>query len=368
MGDVHSELGKNDVPSNPFFLRDFPMSQIADKPLVSVIVPTFNSSTTIGRTLRSIASQSYRKLEIIAVHDGGSKDNTLEVLEDLRREMANLRIIKTRHIGRSAARNVGWMAAAGEIFFFADSDEIYMDDYVEVGVEKIISENAAGVTITGSSLADEDSVLGRIYMEVYSRLQKEKQRANTAKLNWAWIFKRDAIESVGGYDEDLDQAEDKDIFIRIRGNGGKFAVVLGDHWHHLRPSKMSTYLRKTWDGSKRRVRFSMKHNHKKEMLINLAPSIAVILYLASVAISLTIFAYITLVGFLILSTGAAYKWIKWSSVTEWRLTGLFVLLMILTRIVTSFGYLYGFAVVTLGGIRGPNQRTASQILDQPQVH
>ena len=344
------------------------MSQMQDKPLVSVIVPTFNSSTTIGRTLRSIASQSYRKLEIIAVHDGGSKDNTLEVLEALGRDISNLRIIKTRHIGRSAARNVGWKAAAGEIFFFADSDEIYMDDYVEVGVEKIVSENAAGVTITGSSLADEDSVLGRIYMEVYSRLQKEKQRASTAGLNWAWIFKREAIESVGGYDEDLDQAEDKDIFIRIRENGGKFAVVLGDHWHHLRPSKMSSYLRKTWGGSKRRVRFSMKHNHKREILINLAPSIAIILYLASAAISLTIFAYVTLLGLLLLSIGAGYKWIKWSSVTEWRLTGLFVLLMILTRIITSFGYLYGLAIVTFGGVRRANHGTASRILDQPQLH
>ena len=348
------------------------MSQIEEKeeekPLVSVIVPTFNSSTTIGRTLRSIANQSYRRMEIIAVHDGGSKDNTLEVLEDLRRDMPNLRIIKTTHIGRSAARNVGWKAAAGDVFFFADSDEIYMDDYVAVGVEKIVSENVSGVTITGSSLVDEDSLLGRIYVEVYSRLQKEKQRASTAGLNWAWIFRREAIESVGGYDEDLDQAEDKDIFIRIRGNGGKFAVVLGDHWHHLRPSKMSTYLRKTWNGSKRRVRFSIKHNHKKEILINLAPSIAIILYLASAAISLTFFAYLTLLGLLLLSIGGAYKWIKWSSVTAWRLTGLFVLLMILTRIVTSFGYLYGMAMVTLGGIRRPNQRSASQILDQPQLH
>lgn len=342
------------------------MSQIADKPLVSVIVPTFNSSTTIGRTLRSIDRQSYSRVEIIAVHDGGSIDNTLEVLEDLTKDMANLRIIKTRHIGRSAARNVGWKAAAGEIFFFADSDEIYMDDYVEVGVEKIVSENAAGVTITGSSLADEDSLLGRIYTEVYSNLQKEKQRASTAGLNWAWIFKREAIEAVGGYDEDLDQAEDKDIFIRIRGNGGKFAVVLGDHWHHLRPSKMSSYLRKTWGGSKRRVRFSMKHNHKKEILINLAPSITIILYLASAAVSLTIFAYITLLGILLLTIGAAYKWIRWSSITEWKLTGLFVLLMILTRIITSFGYLYGLAMVTFGGFRRPNHGTASQILD-PQL-
>ncbi len=186
-------------------------------------------------------------------------------------------------------------------------------------------------------------------------------------MNWAWIFKREAIESVGGYDEDLDQAEDKDIFIRIRGNGGKFAVVLGDHWHHLRPSKMSSYLRKTWGGSKRRVRFSMKHDHKREILTNLAPSITIILYLASAAISLTIFAYVTLLGLLLLSVGATYKWIKWSSVTEWRLTGLFVLLMILTRIITSFGYLYGLAIVTFGGVRRANHR-ASRILDQPQLH
>ena len=57
-----------------------------------------------------------------------------------------MRILSTPHLSRSAARNVGWKAASGEIFFFADSDEIYKEEYVSLAVNQIRSDDKPSET------------------------------------------------------------------------------------------------------------------------------------------------------------------------------------------------------------------------------
>ena len=76
------------------------------KPTVSVIIPTYNRSYIVGRSIRSVLAQSYRDFEIIVVDDG-STDNTEEIV----RSFKNHRLRYIRHKknqGISAARNTRW--------------------------------------------------------------------------------------------------------------------------------------------------------------------------------------------------------------------------------------------------------------------
>src|ERR1700682_2906188 len=87
-------------------------------PLVSVIMPAFNSERFVTQALESVLAQDYRPIEVIAVDDGSS-DGTL----DLIRAQPNVTCLRQQHRGASAAYNTGIASARGGILAFIDSDD-----------------------------------------------------------------------------------------------------------------------------------------------------------------------------------------------------------------------------------------------------
>lgn len=90
---------------------------------VSVIVPVFNASKYIGKTLDSIINQDFDSYEIIVVDDG-STDNSLEIInETLEKTEIPHKIIHQENAGVSVARNVGIDASTGDYLVFIDADD-----------------------------------------------------------------------------------------------------------------------------------------------------------------------------------------------------------------------------------------------------
>ena len=95
--------------------------------LVSIIVPTHNSSKFISKTIYSILNQSYQNFELIIVDDC-STDKTFEILKKL--QLKNKKIIKilktTKNYGTGAGpRNLGIKNSNGELISFNDSDDVW---------------------------------------------------------------------------------------------------------------------------------------------------------------------------------------------------------------------------------------------------
>lgn len=100
------------------------------KPLISVIVPTFNRAKTIARTIDSILLQTYTNFEIIIVEDG-SLDETLEILKKYTDE--RIRIIRhEQNKGVTAAKNTGLNNIGGEWFTILDSDDEMIPQALEM--------------------------------------------------------------------------------------------------------------------------------------------------------------------------------------------------------------------------------------------
>ncbi|MBQ6223091.1 MAG: glycosyltransferase family 2 protein [Solobacterium sp.] len=98
-------------------------------PTVSVIVPCYNSSGTVERTLDSLRAQTLRDMEIVVINDG-SKDNTLEVLEKYAETYPdfNMHIYSKENEGIAEARNFGLRHVTGEYIGFLDSDDYTTED------------------------------------------------------------------------------------------------------------------------------------------------------------------------------------------------------------------------------------------------
>ncbi len=91
-------------------------------PLISIIMPVYNSEKFIRHTLESVRRQTYRNLEVLMIDDG-STDGTARILSEYVELDRRFHMIQVQNGGASAARNVGLEAATGEWLGFADSDD-----------------------------------------------------------------------------------------------------------------------------------------------------------------------------------------------------------------------------------------------------
>ena len=100
-----------------------------DYPLVSIIIPTYNSSDYITETLTKLEKQTYPNFEIVIVNDG-SKDNTSNVLREYGLTHSRLIIINKENGGVSSARNTGIRKAQGQFICFMDDDDEIDPNYL----------------------------------------------------------------------------------------------------------------------------------------------------------------------------------------------------------------------------------------------
>ena len=101
---------------------------IEKKPLVSVIIPTFNRATMVVEAVDSVLAQSYQPLEIIVVDDG-STDDTAVRLSGYGERIKVIRRPLNR--GVSAARNCGIRQSCGHYLALLDSDDLWLPDKIE---------------------------------------------------------------------------------------------------------------------------------------------------------------------------------------------------------------------------------------------
>ncbi len=125
-----------------------------ERPLISVIVPVYGVEESLDACVESIATQTYRNLEIILVDDG-SPDQCPQLCDRWAARDSRIRVIHQRNGGPSAARNAGIEASRGEYLGFVDSDDDIAEDMYETLLRNMLREQA-DISIIGTSLVGED--------------------------------------------------------------------------------------------------------------------------------------------------------------------------------------------------------------------
>jgi len=192
------------------------------KPLISVIIPTYNRGWIIKEAIDSVLSQDYRDFELIIVDDG-STDNTLEILNSYQDDIT---VLRQNNHGVSAARNRGIMAASGRFVAFLDSDDLWLPqklssqvDYFNLNPDAIICQT--------------EEIWIRKSVRVNPKKRHKKPRGMIFEQSLALclvspsavMIRRSLFDEVGFFDEKLPVCEDYDLWLRI---SCRFPVYLID--------------------------------------------------------------------------------------------------------------------------------------------
>lgn len=199
------------------------------KPLVSIIIPTYNRANLICETINSIIAQTYFNWECIIVDDG-STDDTSDIInkyvkEDKRFQYYQRPVKKIK--GPSSCRNFGIEKANGEFIIFLDSDDLFTKNCIENRIAFAQFNLEFDLWIFKTMVFDIDPEKG---YQIFNTILDDYSDKIYLKLFFEGyhpfcvlspLWRTEKIKKIGGFDERLMVAEDPDLHIRAFLNGLK---------------------------------------------------------------------------------------------------------------------------------------------------
>jgi glycosyltransferase involved in cell wall biosynthesis len=206
-----------------------------DRPIVSVVIPTYNRKDFLGRAVASVLNQTFQSFEIIVVDDA-SQDNAEATVRGFR----DGRLKYVRHTfrkGGSAARNTGILESRSDYVAFLDDDDEWLPKKLEKQIAVLEQSPAStGAVYTGYFVVDSLSGANLRERTAVKRgnLLNELLVHNCVGGTSSVIVKRECFERVGLFDEDLPSFQDYDLWIRM-GREYNFDCIsepLGKYYVH----------------------------------------------------------------------------------------------------------------------------------------
>ncbi|MDR8393380.1 glycosyltransferase family 2 protein [Aliifodinibius sp. S!AR15-10] len=187
------------------------------KPLVSVIIPTYNRSKLLKRAIDSVLQQTYSHLECLVVDDA-STDNTNEVIAEYEDE----RIIYIRHNENkhvSVARNTGIKHAGGKYLAFLDDDDEWLPSKLEKQVQVFESvDSKVGLIYCWMDFYDGKKLIQQRHPKLRGDIFKETLSSQPIGNASTLLVKTEIAEEIGGFDTNLPRGNDGDFIRRICQN------------------------------------------------------------------------------------------------------------------------------------------------------
>lgn len=212
------------------FLKSIPALKL--RPLVSIIMPTWNRASSLMAAIESVLAQTYASWELLIIDDG-STDSTSAVLAQV--YDARVIILHMGHAGAATARNVGLANAKGEFIAYHDSDNRWKPYFLEVMLRFLLDKNLEGAYSAIHYHAPEGSRYIGTPMHI-----ENLSWANFIDLN-AFVHSRQLTERLGNFDPRLRRMIDWDLILRYaRGTQIAFAPFIGvDYCAGEQPNRIS---------------------------------------------------------------------------------------------------------------------------------
>ena len=179
---------------------------------ISVVIPTFNRISLVARAIDSVLKQSLNPYEIIVVDDG-SDDGTSEMINN---KYKSIKLIQQQNNGVSAARNNGIKHAKGDWIALLDSDDEWTEKKLENQVDRLIKAPEYDFCHT-------NEIWIRNGVRVNQRKKHEKYGGyifdkclDICRISPSSVlFRKNILDHVGWFDNQLPVCEDYDLWLRI---------------------------------------------------------------------------------------------------------------------------------------------------------
>lgn len=187
-------------------------------PRISVLMPCFNHGAFISEAIESVLAQTFQDLEIIVVDDGSTEASTKTALSNLNTPRTT--VLRTPNQGLPAARNHAARHASGPLFCALDADDRLAPTWFAKAVSVLDGQsNLSFVSHWLETFGDEHWTWRPERCDLPALLAR-----NT--VNGAALVRREAFETVGGYDESMrDGCEDWDFWLRLVERGFEGTII-----------------------------------------------------------------------------------------------------------------------------------------------
>ena len=196
------------------------------QPLVSIIIPTYNTARYLEEAVNSALGQTYKNKEIIVVDDG-STDNTREILDVYIRKGV-IKYIYQKNKGLAGARNTGIMSARGEYVALLDADDLFKLDKVEKQLRYLNNCPDCDFCYCDVLLFQDNrpNKFFRYDYKYYSgSIFKYLLRQNFINPSTLFFHRKNIIDKFGLFNESLRRVEDLEYYLRVSLAGAKFCFL-----------------------------------------------------------------------------------------------------------------------------------------------
>jgi len=219
---------------------------------VSVIIPVYNGQKTIGETLNSIISQSYKNLEIIVVDDG-SIDNSAEIVKSIKDK--RIKYYKIKNSGAPARpRNFGIKKSQGEFVAFCDQDDLWAEKKIARQLfyyQKNSQKKEIGIICTEAVIIDDrGKKINKNTPHFSGFLPSIETRESLFYSNFitacSAVVPKNILEEFYPLDESLKGNDDFDLWLRITKRYGVLNILEPLSFHRKSSNSLSADLSKIY--------------------------------------------------------------------------------------------------------------------------
>jgi glycosyltransferase involved in cell wall biosynthesis len=204
---------------------------------VALVIPAHNAEATLQPCLEAVVPLLERELAEIVVVNDGSSDRTAEIAAHY-----PVRLVHGSGEGPGAARNRGWRTTEAELVWFVDADCVAEPDTLPQLRTVLEATGCAGVGGTYTNGSPESLLATLIDDEIAARHGEMGDRVDyLATFNV--LYRRDALDKVGGFNETLARAEDVDLAWRILRAGGELGFASTSRVAHFHERRLWPYLK-----------------------------------------------------------------------------------------------------------------------------
>lgn len=190
-------------------------------PLISVVIPCYNSERYIHEAIKSAIAQTYSNIEVIVVDDG-STDRSASIIASI--TDPRLRYCYQENSGLSAARNTGMKNSKGTYIAFLDSDDVWLPNKLEkqygfLKTHDVVFCSYFKIDGEGKVINERDSSRKYVEKQLKYKLLKENGISGSGS---SVVLSMKVVDSIGFFDESLRFGEDWEYWTRASWKGHSY--------------------------------------------------------------------------------------------------------------------------------------------------